>query len=106
MDVSMKYVNGKIKISYSARLDKLSESDGFIGFPEMINAEYDSSNRCLVFSYEVIENDMVRDDKRHFIVHISIPYQDVGGSEIIVNRIVRETYCGYYDRGEYFYYKH
>lgn len=106
LDITLKYVNGKVKISYSGRIDRLSSSDGFFGFPEVSDARYDSNRKCLNFSYETTRNDMVNDDKTHWIVHISIPYQDVDGSEIVVQLTYTETYSGLHRSEETFYYKH
>ncbi len=74
IDISIKYFNGSIKISYSKTI--LTHKDGRTGhLMDIINCSYDSKHRVIYFHFKQNFTDLQNDDSINLTEYLTIPFQ-------------------------------
>lgn len=107
LDITLKYIGGKVKAYCFTNLNKLNSADGF--FPvltEMKTARYDTQTKQLEFSYDTEHFDITNGDHYIWNISISIPYQEDIDDMIVLHRTIIQRDCNFYSSEEVIFYKH
>lgn len=106
-DITLRYVNGKFKVSYSDVI--IANKERSILATKITDAFYDPADQCLNISYthHILDTDEIEDKYRNMYVpvSISIPFQpDIDDTILVYSHDKYPT--GIQETNEVFYYKH